>query len=297
VGLPLEPSTPTAGWLGGQKNCYTHVATAISGEGESTAHPGNRKAERPYSHHRKMTALTSPRTLIDPLEGVATAVQGRRILWPLLALVLATAFAGAAFGLRWDPAPSILGKLEASGQLKGMPEAELTEQIVTAGRLRLVTGIAGGLFGTPFVVLGIAVALAVLAWLMGRKAPFPALFSASAVGMLPVALERALWGLVALWQLGLTEDRAKHLLPDSVGAWVQVANPKLMRLLDSLNLFHLCAALLIGVGFAAATGLARRKGLWVGLLLFVVLVGVFGLGLPGLMPFGGGGPGGPGGRG
>jgi Yip1 domain len=246
-----------------------------------------------------MTALTTPRTLTDPLEGVTAAVQGRRFLWPLLALMLASAFAGAAFGLRWDPAPSILGKLEASGQLKGMPEAELTEQIVTAGRLRLVTGIAGGLFGTPFVVLGIAVALAVLAWLLGRKAPFPALFSASAVGMLPVALERALWGLVALWQLGLSEERAKHLLPDSVGAWIHAGSPKLTRLLDSLNLFHLCAALLIGVGFAAATGLSRRKGLWVGVGLFAVLVGVFGLGIPGLVPSGGGpgGPGGPGGRG
>jgi len=243
-----------------------------------------------------MTALTHPRTLTDPLPGVTAAVQGRRFLWPLLALMVASAFAGAAYGLRWDPAPSILAKLDASGQLKGMPEAELTEQIVTAGRLRLVTGIAGGLFGTPFVVLGIAVALAVLAWLMGRKAPFPALFSASAVGMLPIALERALWGLVALWQLGLTEDRAKHLLPDSVGAWVHVANPKLTRLLDSLNGFHFFAALLIGVGFAAATELPRGKGFWVGLLLFIVLVGVFGLGLPGLVPPGGG-PGGPGGRG
>jgi hypothetical protein len=246
-----------------------------------------------------MTALTHPRTLTDPLQGVAAAVQRQRILWPLLALMLASAFAGAAFGVRWDPAPSILGKLEATGQLKGMPEAELTEQIVTAGRLRLVTGIAGGLFGTPFVVLGIAVGLAVLAWLMGRKAPFPALFSASAVGMLPVALERALWGLVALWQLGLTEDRAKHLLPDSVGAWVHSESPKLTRLLDSLNLFHLLAALLVGVGFAAATGLSRRRGLWVGLGLFAVLVGVFGIGLPGLVPPGGGpgGPGGPGGQG
>src|SRR5262249_52041957 len=104
------------------------------------------------------------------------------------------------------------------------------------------------------------------------------------------------WGLVALWQLGLTEDRAKHLLPDSVGAWVHVANPKLTRLLDSLNLFHFCAALLIGVGFAGAPAVPRGKGFWVGLGRFTGLVCVFGLGIPGLVPPGGG-PGGPGGRG
>jgi len=248
-----------------------------------------------------MTALTLPRTLTDPGEGVAAAVQGRRILWPLLALMLASAFAGAAFALRWDPAPGILQKLEMSGQLKGMPEAELTEQITTAGRLRLVTGIAGGLFVTPLVVLGIAVVLAVVAWLLGRKAPFPALFSASAVGMLPIAIQRALWGLVALWQLGITEERAPHLLPSSVGAWVHTG-PKLARFLDSLDLFQFLAALLIGLGFAAATGMRRRSGVWVGLGLFAAFVGVFGIGLPGLMATGGGGhpgpgPGGPGGGG
>jgi len=246
-----------------------------------------------------MTALTLSRSLTDPGTGVATAVQERRILWPLLALMAATSFAGAAFALRWDPAPGILQKLEMTGQLKGLPEAELTEQITTAGRLKLVTGIASGVFVTPLVVLGIAIALAVIAWLLGRKAPFPALFSASAVGMLPIALQRALWGVVALWQLGITEERARHLLPSSVGAWVHVGGPKMAGLLDALDLFTLAAALLIGIGFAAATGMRRRSGLWVGLLLFFVHVGAFGVGLPGLAAGGGHGhgpgPGGPGG--
>lgn len=246
-----------------------------------------------------MTALTLSRTLTDPGEGVANAVQGRRILWPLLALMAATAFSGAAFALRWDPAPGIVQKLEMSGQLKGMPEAELVEQITTAGRLKLVTGVASGVFLTPLVVLGIAVALALVAWLLGKKAPFAALFSASAVGMLPVAFGRALWGLVALSQLGVTEERARHLLPSSLGAWVHAGGPMLRRVLDSLDLFQLLAALLIGVGFAAATGIRRRTGLWVGFVLFLAFVGVFGVGLPGLTAGGGGpghgGPGGPGG--
>lgn len=235
-----------------------------------------------------MTALTLPRTLTDPGGGVAAAVQQRRILWPLLALMAATSFAGAAFALRWDPAPGILQKLEMAGQLKGMPEAELVEQITTAGRLKLVTAIASGVFVTPLVVLGIAIVLALIAWLVGKKAPFAALFSASAVGLLPVALQRALWGLVAFWQLGITEEQARHLLPSSVGAWVHAGGPKLARLLDSLDLFQLAAALLIGIGFATATGMRRRAGVWVGLILFVAYVGVFGVGVPGLMA--GGGP-------
>ena len=243
-----------------------------------------------------MTALTLSRSLTDPGAGVATAVQERRILFPLLALMAATSFASAAFALRWDPAPDILQKLEMAGQLKGMPEAELTEQITTAGRLKLVTGIASGVFVTPLVVLGIALVLGLVAWLLGRKAPFPALFSASAVGMLPIALQRALWGIVALWQLGITEERARHLLPSSVGAWVHAGGPKLAGLLDALDLFSLAAAVLIGLGFAAATGMRRRSGVWVGLVLFLAYVGVFGVGLPGMQAGGGHngpGPGGP----
>ncbi len=231
-----------------------------------------------------MTALTLPRTLTDPGEGVAAAVQGRRILWPLLALMAATAFAGAAFALRWDPAPGILQKLEMSGQLKGMPEAELVEQITTAGRLKLVTGIASGVFLTPLVVLGIAVVLALVAWLLGKKAPFPALFSASAVGMLPVAFGRALWGLVAL--CAARSHRGAGAAPLALVArgvgprrWTDAdPAPRLARSLPAPG--RRCSS---GVGFAAATGMRRRSGLWVGLALFLAFVGVFGVGIPGMM--------------
>ncbi|MGZ6135621.1 MAG: hypothetical protein ACXWK9_14290, partial [Myxococcaceae bacterium] len=84
----------------------------------------------------------------------------------------------------------------------------------------------------------------------------------------------------------------------SLGAWVHAGGPTLNRLLDSLDLFQLLAALLIGVGFAAATGIRRRSGLWLGFALFLAFVGVFGVGIPGLRPGGPGpGPGGGGPRG
>jgi len=60
-----------------------------------------------------------------------------------------------------------------------------------------------------------------------------------------------------------------------------------MRLLTSLDFFNLWAALLVGLGFAVVVGMRRRQGLLVGACLFVAQLGVFGLGLPGLM--GGGG--------
>jgi Yip1 domain len=232
-------------------------------------------------------ALLLTKVLTNPAEGVPAAIEARRALWPVVFLCLATAFAGAAFAVRWDAAPSIIRGLETSGQLKGMPEQDLADQIQQAQRLKLVTSIAGGLVLPVLMVLGIAVALSLLAWLLGRKGSFNGFFTAAAVGMLPVTLARFLYGLVALVQTSLSEDRATTLLPSSLAFVFHPHSPKLMRLLSSLDFFHLWAALLVGVGFAAVVGMRRRQGLLVGAGLFLAQLGVFGLGLPGLT--GGGG--------
>ncbi len=232
-------------------------------------------------------ALLLTKVLTDPAEGVPAAIEARRALWPVVLLSVATAFAGACFAVRWNAAPSILQGLESSGQLKGMPEADIAEQIQQAERLKLVTGIAGGLVLPALMVLGIALVLALLAWLLGRKGPFNGFFTAAAVGMLPVALAKFLYGLMALVQSSVSEDRAGSLLPSSLASVFHPQSPKLMRLLSSLDLFHLWAALLVGIGFAAVVGMKRRQGLLVGAALFLAQLGVFGIGLPGLTAGGG----------
>ncbi|HMK72277.1 MAG TPA: YIP1 family protein [Myxococcaceae bacterium] len=225
-------------------------------------------------------ALLLTKVLTNPAEGIPAAVEVRKPLWPVVLLCLSTAFAGAAFAVRWDAAPSILRELEMSGQLKGMPEADLADKIQQAERLRLVSGIAGGLVLPALIVLGIAVALALLAWLLGKKGSFKAFFTAAAVGMLPIALSKFLYGLVALAQSSVSEDRAARLLPSSL-AFIHAQSPKVMRILSSIDFFHIWAALLIGVGFAAVVGMSRRKGLLVGACLFLAELCVFGIGLTG----------------
>jgi hypothetical protein len=232
-------------------------------------------------------ALLLTKVLTNPAEGVPAAIEARRALWPVVLLSLSTAFAGACFAVRWNAAPSIIRGLEASGQLKGMPEADLLDQIQQAERLKLVTSIAGGLILPALTVLGIAVALALLAWLLGKKGSFSAFFTAAAVGLLPLALAKFLYGLVALVQTSLSEDRAATLLPSSLAFVIHAQSPKLMRILSSVDFFQLWAALLVGVGFASVVGMRRRQGLLVGALLFVAQLGVFGIGLPALSAGGG----------
>ena len=234
-------------------------------------------------------ALLLTKVLTDPAEGVPAAIEARKALWPVLLLSVTTAFAGACFAVRWNAAPSVLKGLEASGQLKGMPEADIAENIQQAERLKLVTSIAGGLVMPALMVLGIALVLSLLAWLLGRKGPFNSFFTAAAVGTLPLALSKFLYGLMALVQSSVSEDRAGNLLPSSLAAVFHAQSPKLMRLLSSLDLFQLWAALLVGIGFAAVVGMRRRQGLWVGLALFLAQLGVFGIGLPGLTSPPGGG--------
>lgn len=232
-------------------------------------------------------ALLLTKVLTDPATAVPAAIQSRKALWPVLLLSVATAFSGACFALRWNAAPSILQGLEASGQLKGMPEADLADQIQQAQRLKLVTSIAGGLVLPALMVLGIALVLALLAWLLGKKGTFQGFFTAAAVGTLPLALARFLYGLVALVQTSLSESRAATLLPSSLASVFHTQSPKLMRLLSSLDFFTLWSALLVGVGFAAVVGMRRRQGLLIGLALFLAQLGVFGIGLPGLSSGGG----------
>jgi hypothetical protein len=232
-------------------------------------------------------ALLLTKVLTNPSEGVPAAIEARRALWPVVLLSLSTAFAGAAFAVRWNAGPTIIKGLEASGQLKGMPEADLLDQIQQAERLRLVTSIAGGLILPALMVLGIAVVLALLAWLLGKKGSFNAFFTAAAVGLLPLALAKFLYGLVALVQTSLSEDRAATLLPSTLAFVIHAQSPKLMRVLSSVDFFQLWAALLVGIGFAAVVGMRRRQGLLIGALLFIAQVGVFGIGLPALS--GGGG--------
>jgi Yip1 domain len=232
-------------------------------------------------------ALLLTKVLTNPAEGVPAAIEARSALWPVVFLSLATAFAGASFAVRWDAGPSTIKRLEMSGELKGMPEADLLDQIQQAERLKLVTSIAGGFILPALMVLGIALVLALLAWLLGKRGSFNAFFTAAAVGTLPLALAKFLYGLIALVQTSLSEDRAAMLLPSSLASVIHAQSPKLMRLLSSLDFFHLWAALLVGLGFAAVVGMRRRQGLLVGAVLFLAQLGVFGIGLPALS--GGGG--------
>jgi hypothetical protein len=232
------------------------------------------------------SALAPAQVIVDPLEGVARAVQNRRFGWPLAAVMIASALATLALYIRLDATSQVVGKLTMSGELQRATEAELIEQIQTAERLALVGGLARAVFVLPFLCLAIATVLKVCAWLFDRKATFAACFTAAAVAMLPAALYQVVMALALLNQIAVTLEQAQRLVPSSLASMMNNAPPKLLGAASAVDFFNLWGAGLLGLGFSAASGMPRGRGALLGIILYAMYAGIFLIAMPAM---GGGG--------
>lgn len=232
-----------------------------------------------------------PKTLsayVDPVGKVPELVSSRSWGWALICLCLSGAFFGFMVGDRLDTRRVVTAKMSKDGSLAKASERELSDAIQQEQRVTLVAGIAKGLFGMPMFVFFVAVTLKILAWLVGRKALLADTWSAACVAMLPIALSFLLAGLAATTYEALTPTQVPQLLPSSLAAVVSDAGPKLMRVWGAIDLFAMWAAVLLGLGFATASGMKRSAGVAYGLLLWVLYSATFQIGLPGLMAAQGG---------
>jgi hypothetical protein len=226
------------------------------------------------------------KTLLDPVEGVPMAVQGRRWVLPLVALCAAVTFSGLSFASRLDASAAVLSKMEQSGELAKASERELNEEIEQAQRVALVAGAAKGIFVMPLLLLLTAVALKACAWLLGKKLLFAQAFTIAAVAFLPVAVFHLVFGVVALKQAVVTATMVKGLVPSSLAPFAPAGAMKLARALAQVDFFNLWSAALVGLGLAAATKMRRGRALALALVLYLMLSAVQ-IGLPGLVGQGG----------
>lgn len=225
----------------------------------------------------------SARAYIDPVSTVPRAVDQRRWVIPLLWLMITGAFAGAAFADRLDAAKEVLPKMEEKGELAKASEREVGEEIEQTQRIALVLGVAKAVLGMPLAVLMIAVALKILAWLLGRKSEFGALFTAAAIAMLLVALYYLLFAVVALRQDVIAPAHAGKLMISSLQPLFSDRGPGRGRVLAAIDFFNLWSAGLLGLGFAASTKLSPWRGVLLGLFLYVLFAAAILIGLPGMM--------------
>ncbi len=253
--------------------------------------------------------MRAPRALavvFDPVGAIGPAVEARAWLVPLLLTVVMTAAASAALGVKLDSARLVLPKLEAAGELAKASEREISEQVEQAQRIAIVAGVAKGLFLVPLIALLSAAGLWLMSWLLGGKATFAELFTVASLMLLPMAVGQGITLVSALRQSSLSPSMVKQLVPSSLaqlvsaddagpppradtprGGWKRTAGTVLLELAD---FFHLWAALLLGLGFAAATKLSRLRAVPMGVLLYFLVLAAFTIGLPGLADGAGGPP-------
>lgn len=225
----------------------------------------------------------SARTYFDPVTAVPRAIDQRTWVVPLLWLMITGAAAGAAFADRLDAAKEVLPKMEEKGELAKASEREVSEEIEQTQRIALVLGVGKAIFGMPLAVLAIAVALKLLAWLLGRKSEFGALFTAAAIAMLPAALFYLLATIVALRQDVIAPAQAGKLMVSSLAPLFSDLSPGKGRVLGAIDFFNVWSAGLLGLGFAASTKMSAGRGVLLGLLLYVLFAAAILVGLPGMM--------------
>lgn len=239
-----------------------------------------------------MQALTLPlKAVIDPVGTIPKAIEQRRWLAPVLLLALFTALSGVALALKVDAARLVLPKMQMTGELAKATEREVEEAIEQAQRVAIVGSVAKGVFLTPLWVLLLAVVLKVTAWLIGRKATFGECFTAAALSLLPLVVFHGIELLAALRQDALSPKMAEVLVPSSLAALKGGGPPKLQRVFAAVDVINIWSALLLGLGFSAATKWSPWKGALLGLFLYALFAGAFLIGVPGMMANGPGGPG------
>jgi len=236
-----------------------------------------------------MPSVTWPlRALFLPADGVPKAVSERRWVLPLLLACALSAAAGVSVGSRLDTSRTVVPMMAMTGELQKASEREISDKVEQASRVAIVAGAAKGIFLVPLETLLLAVALKLLAWLLGKKAKFVDLFAAAAVALLPIALHALITAVVALRLDVVTPKMLLDLVPSSARVFAGQVGPGVDRILRAIDFFNLWAAGLLGLGFASASQMKPWKGVLLGLFLYVLFAGVFLVGLPGMAPAGGG---------
>jgi len=208
----------------------------------------------------------------------------------LACVCLATFASGAVWAWRFNPLPAVLQEMKREGELARATEQEITEQATRRSRMQWVVAVADGAVGAPARALGLTLALALAAWLVGARLPLGAAWQVALVALLPVALGHVALALAMARSPGLSLAQRETLLPSHLGAWVEASGAR-AAVLRSLDFFQLWGVGLMGLGLSAAGGLRRWKGLLLASVMFALYVGVFRVGLPGLFErMSGGGP-------
>jgi hypothetical protein len=187
-----------------------------------------------------------------------------RARWCLLFAWLCSLLLGAALAVRVDAESSTLRKLEMSGQLQGMSDRQLADEIRNAERVSEVVSIAKGVVGVPLRLGFACVALLFLAWFFRGRVKGSAVVPVAAATLLPGAIADLLDAVSAFRHVALPPEGVP-LAPRSLGAVMSLLGHSLVepwtKLGSALDFFSMWAAVMMGYGVVAIAQVQRRNAL------------------------------------
>lgn len=197
---------------------------------------------------------------------VGPEVVAGRYGWPLLSVILCACIAAFALGSRLDvgpevradnaPAPTATNGKQPPPEIK--TDREIDEAIAQRTAVMRVKLGFGAVAGTPFRVLGLALALLLLGRFIGGKPTMPRVLTAAALASVPGGVRSLVTAVVAWRQpsIGATELDSLVRFPNLIPS----GHPVLERLLAGVDVFTWWSVVILVFGLSAAADIQRRKG-------------------------------------
>jgi hypothetical protein len=202
--------------------------------------------------------------LFAPDRGMARQALAGRAIGFFLVAWLCSILLGAALAYRIDATDVTMMKIDKSGQLKGMSDRQVADEIKNAERVAVVIDVAKGVTKTP-VQLGLScLAILALTWFLRGKIKGSAVAPVAGAALLPGAIADLLDAGTAFRHTAIPPDGtelAPRTLADVLDLTAHPLMGSLHKLGESFDFFSLWSAVMIGFGLVVAGQLPRRRAL------------------------------------
>lgn len=213
---------------------------------------------------------------------VGPEVIAGRYGWPLLSVILCACIAAFALGTRLDVGPEVRAEsagapVAAASSSKPKPDViktdrEIDEAIAQRTAVVRVKLGFGAAVGTPFRVLGLALALLLLGRFIGGKPTMPRALTVASLASVPGGVRSLVTAIVAWRQPSIAASDLDSLV--HFPSVIPSGHPVLERLLAGVDVFTWWSVVIIAFGLSAAADVRRTKGfvaIAIGFALFLVV--------------------------
>ena len=222
-------------------------------------------------------------TLLWPDRAVPRSVSEGRYGAALLAVILTSGLAAAAIGLRIDVTPLVLpdfpppGAGDALGAPKEdsstvMSDRELADKADTRRKIeQVMLGLGAGL-GNPVKLFALALGLYLLGRYVGGKPTVRRTMAAATHAALPGAVKSCIVAVAVFRRATIVPAELEAVvLPSTIAP---ASSPVATRLLAGVDPFLLWSVVLLGLGFATAAQVSRKKAFFSVVVVFLLFLAI-----------------------